>query len=260
MTVVFEDGTDIYFARQLVGERLREAASRLPAGVEPELGPIATGLGEIFMFTVERRSADADVDADRAAHDPGLGRSSRSSARVPGVTEVNTHRRLREGSPRHAAAGAAARATASASRDLLGALARNNANVGAGYIERNGEQYLVRVAGPGRDARRHAADRRRPRATASRSAVRDVADVRLGEELRTGAATENGGEVVLGTVFMLIGENSRAVSQRVAAKLAEINRTLPDGRRRAHGLRPHRARRSHDRDGASATSSRARCW
>jgi cobalt-zinc-cadmium resistance protein CzcA len=109
----------------------------------------------------------------------------------------------------------------------MDALARNNANVGAGYIERHGEQYLIRVPGQVSGipeiegivvARRDGQPVR----------VRDVADVILGEELRTGAATENGKEVVLGTVFMLIGENSREVSTRVAAKLVEVNRSLPE--------------------------------
>ncbi|MGH7337765.1 MAG: efflux RND transporter permease subunit, partial [Myxococcota bacterium] len=113
-------------------------------------------------------------------------------------------------------------------RDLLDAIGRNNLGAGAGYIERNGEQYLVRspgqLSGPD-DVRRIVVGH----AGGVPIRVGDLAEVGLGRELRTGAATENGREVVLGTVFMLIGENSRAVSQRTAAKLAEINRSLPPG-------------------------------
>ncbi|NNL67552.1 MAG: CusA/CzcA family heavy metal efflux RND transporter, partial [Myxococcales bacterium] len=146
---------------------------------------------------------------------------------VPGVTEVNTiggYVKQIHVTPRPERL----MAYGLSFRDLLEAVARNNANVGAGYIERHGEQVLVRV--PGRladedDVRRvvvghHAGVPVR---------IAEVAEVGIGSELRTGAATENGEEVVLGTVFMLMGENSRAVSQRVSAKLADVNRTLPAG-------------------------------
>lgn len=112
--------------------------------------------------------------------------------------------------------------------DIITALERNNANVGAGYIERKGEQYLIRAPGQVRSI----ADIQDIVLTARDGQairVRDVADVSIGKELRTGAATDNGKEVVLGTVFMLIGENSRAVSQAVSKKLGEINKNLPDG-------------------------------
>ena len=113
-------------------------------------------------------------------------------------------------------------------RDVMTALATNNANVGAGYIERNGEQYLVRT--PGQVAN---IDEIRAIVIGSRNGVpvrvSDVADVREGTDLRTGAATLNGKEVVLGTAMLLIGENSRTVAQRVAAKLKEIGRSLPEG-------------------------------
>lgn len=112
--------------------------------------------------------------------------------------------------------------------DLVTALERNNANVGAGYIERSGEQLLIRA--PGQVAT--AADIANiviSNVDGTSIRVSHIADVQIGRELRTGAATENGREVVLGTVFMLIGENSRSVSQAVAAKLEQINRSLPDG-------------------------------
>ena len=231
VTVVFEDGTDIYFARQLVGERLREARAKLPEGVEPELGPIATGLGEIFMFTLGAEPGASDPDGTpwdatslRTLQDWVVKPQLRN---VLGVTEVNTiggYARQIHVTPRPERL----IAYGLSFRDLLVAIARNNANVGAGYIERNGEQVLVRA--PGQladqdDVRRivvghHAGVPVR---------IAEVAEVGLGRELRTGAATENGEEVVLGTVFMLMGENSRTVSQRVAARLDEVNRTLPPG-------------------------------
>lgn len=231
VTVVFEDGTDIYFARQRVGERLQEARADLPPGVEPELGPIATGLGEIFMFVLH--AAAGATQADGRPYDttdlhtvmdwivrPQL-------ARVPGVTEVNMiggHERQYVVAPRLASLMAHGLSLG----DLIGALERNNANVGAGYIERFGSQYLVRV--PGRVASLE--ELRRVR-IATRDGlpltIGDVADVSIGKDLRTGAATMDGEEVVIGTLFMLMGENSRVVAKAAAAKLDEINTTLPAG-------------------------------
>ncbi len=231
VTVVFQDGTDVYFARQLVNERLREAASRLPEGVEPGLGPIATGLGEIFMFTVESQPGATDEQGRpwdptdlRTLQDWVIRPQLRT---VPGVTEVNSvggfvkEVHVTPRPERLVAHGLTF-------RDLLEAIARNSVGTGAGYIERNGEQYLVRSPGQLRDLD----DVRRivvGHTAGVPIRVGDLAAVGLGQELRTGAATENGREVVLGTVFMLIGENSRAVSQRTATKLVEINRNLPPG-------------------------------
>src|SRR5512134_1389900 len=150
VTVVFEDGTDIYFARQLVNERLREAMSRLPEGVEPELGPIATGLGEIFMFTVEpapgasgEPGPPADATDLRTLQDWVIKPQLRT---VPGVTEVNSiggfvkEVHVTPRPERLVAYGLSF-------RDLFEAIARNSVGTGAGYIERNGEQYLVRAPG-----------------------------------------------------------------------------------------------------------------
>jgi cobalt-zinc-cadmium resistance protein CzcA len=231
VTVVFEDGTDIYFARQRVTERLQEARTALPPGLEPELGPIATGLGEIFSFVLS--VAPGARRPDGAAYDtsdlhtvmdwvvrPQL-------ARVPGVTEVNMvggHERQYVVAPRPAALLAFDLTLA----DLALALERNNVNVGAGYIERFGSQYLVRV--PGQVA---SLDEIRAIRLATHEGtpvvVGDVADVSIGKDLRTGAATMNGEEVVLGTVFMLMGENSRIVARAAADKLVEINASLPEG-------------------------------
>ena len=232
VTVVFKDGTDIYFARQLIAERLQSLRTQLPTGLDPTMGPVSTGLGEIFMFTVEPEFATTRKP-DGTAYTPTDLRELQDWVVRPqlrnlkGVTEVNTiggfvkQFHVTPHPDRLIAHGLTL-------RDLMEALARNNTNVGAGYIERAGEQYLIRVPGQVTNLTEIGA-----LVVAQRSGqpirVRDVAEVILGEELRTGAATENGREVVLGTVFMLIGENSREVSTRVAQKLVDVNRSLPPG-------------------------------
>ncbi|MFH1558577.1 MAG: CusA/CzcA family heavy metal efflux RND transporter [Pseudomonadota bacterium] len=231
VTVIFRDGTDIYFARQLVNERIQSVRSELPPGVDPSLGPIATGLGEIFMYTIEpepgaRRPDGAAWSREdlRTLQDWVVRPQLRN---VPGVTEVNTiggYERQYHVTPwpqRLTAYGLTM-------TDIITALERNNTNVGAGYIENYGEQKLVRVAGQatGIDDLRNIVVEQRGGVPIR---IGDVADVILGEELRTGAATQNGQEVVLGTVFMLIGENSRTVSHAVAAKLQDAGRSLPAG-------------------------------
>ena len=225
VTVVFKDGTDIYFARQLVAERIQEVKSKLPEGVEPSMGPISTGLGEIFMFTVENKPGATHSSTDLRTVQDWIVRPQ--LRQVPGVTEVNTIGGYEK--QFHVTPDPVKLVQFQLTlRDVLDALSRNNANVGAGYIERNGEQYLIRA--PGQIA---TLDDIRQIIVAHRDglpiAVSDVADVLLGKELRTGAAMENGQEIVLGTVFMLVGENSRTVSQRVAEKLETVNRSLPEG-------------------------------
>jgi heavy metal efflux system protein len=231
VTVVFEDGTDIYFARQLVNERIQNVKSELPPGIEPAMGPIATGLGEIYMWTVEAQPGARKPDGApynltdlRTIQDWIIRPQLRN---VKGVTEVNTiggYEKQFHVTPdpqKLIAHGLTF-------RDIMTALSGNNANAGAGYIERNGEQFLVRAPGQVADLE----DIRQIIVGNFRGVpihVHDVAEVHLGKELRTGAATENSQEVVLGTVFMLMGENSRIVSQRVADRLKEINRTLPEG-------------------------------
>ncbi len=231
VTVVFEDGTDIYFARQRVGERLQEVRAELPEGLEPELGPIATGLGEIFSFILKvspgARRADGMPYDTTDLHTVMDWVVRPQLARVPGVTEVNMvggHERQYVVAPRPTALLAFGLTLA----DLAEAMMRNNVNVGAGYIERFGSQYLVRV--PGQVA---SLDDLRAIRIATHDGtpvvVGDVAEVSIGRDLRTGAATMNGEEVVLGTVFMLMGENSRIVARAAAAKLDEINTSLPEG-------------------------------
>jgi heavy metal efflux system protein len=231
VTVVFDDGTDVYFARQLVGERLQSVRGQLPPGIEPEMGPIATGLGEIFMYIVEAKPGA--TKADGAAWTPTDLRTVQDWVIKPqlrtvkGVTEVNAvggFRKEYHVTPYPERLAALELTVA----DVIATLERNNANAGAGYIERNGEQVLIRV--PGRAA---GSDDLRSLVVTRRGdipvRIDQIADVRLGAELRTGAATMNGDEVVMGTVFMLVGENSRTVSHAVAAKLEEINKSLPEG-------------------------------
>ena len=231
VTVVFADGTDIYFARQLVSERLQALKSQLPAGLEPQLGPIATGLGEIFMWTVDAAPGARNADGSpvtptdlRQAQDwilrPQL-------LQVPGVIEINSiggygkQFQILPDPGRLLAYGVSF-------ADLVRAVEANNANRGAGYIERNGQQQLLRVPGQatGLDDLGRIVVAQRGGAPVR---VSDVAQLAIGPELRTGAATQNGKEVVLGTVFMLVGENSRTVSKAVAAKLDQARSSLPPG-------------------------------
>ena len=231
ITVVFLDGTDIYFARQQVAERLAAARASLPASIEPALGPIATGLGEIFMFTVDAEPGARNPDGTevtptdlRTVHDwiirPQL-------LRVPGVVEVNPVGGYKK---QFLVAPDPAKLLAFGLTydDVLEALRENNDNRGAGFIEYNGAQWLMRVPGQAADAADLAGiviaeDDGVP------VRISDVASVGPGRELRAGASTQNGREVVMSTVFMLIGENSRAVANAVAAKLEEIGPSLPPG-------------------------------
>ena len=231
VTVVFKDGTNIYFARQLVSERIQEAKGKLPVGVEPAMGPISTGLGEIFMYTVTAEAGAKKPDG--SAYNPTDLREIQDwiikpqLRTVPGVTEVNSvggfvkQFHVTPFPDKLVAYGLSL-------QDVTTALERNNLNVGAGYIEKSGEQYLVRLPGQVTNL-----DEIGDILLGSRQGVpvriKDVADVLIGKELRNGAATQNGEEVVLGTVFMLIGENSRTVSRASAEKLKVINGSLPQG-------------------------------
>jgi len=231
VTVIFRDGTDIYWARNLINERLQQAKSQLPNGIEPTMGPIATGLGEIYLYTVhaddkarQPNGQPWDATALRTLQDWVIRPQLRG---VPGVTEVNTiggYEKQFHVTPDPARL----LAFGLAFDDVVKALEKNNASVGAGYVEKNGEQYLIRS--PGQVADIPAIERI---IVAHRGGipvtVRDVAEVALGKQLRTGAATRDGEEAVLGTAVMLVGENSRTVSSAVSAKLDEINKTLPEG-------------------------------
>ena len=231
ITVVFEEGTDIYFARQQVAERLSAAKSALPQGLEPELGPIATGLGEIFMFTVDAEPGATNPDGSpvtptdlRSVHDwiirPQL-------LRVPGIVEVNPVGGFRK---EVLVAPDPARMLAHGLTygDIVEALERNNANQGAAFIERNGSQWLMRMPGQAEDIEALGLIVLKV-SEGVPLRIGDVARVEAGRGLRNGAATQNGREVVMSTVFMLIGANSREVAQAAAASLEEIKASLPEG-------------------------------
>jgi len=231
ITIVFEEGTDIYFARQQVGERMNAAKSSLPAELEPVLGPIATGLGEIFMFTVDAEPGALNADGSavtptdlRSVHDwiirPQL-------LRVPGVVEVNPIGGFKK-EILVAPEPEKLLAYGLTYTDITLALERNNANRGAGFIEHNGAQWLMRVPGQVNDIEELGA------IVVSDTdgvpiRVRDVTSIGLGRELRSGAATQDGHEVVMSTVFMLVGENSREVANAVALRLEDVKASLPPG-------------------------------
>lgn len=231
VTAVFSDSTDIYFARQLISEKLSAAKAELPSGLEPQLGPISTGLGEIFMFTVDA-APDATTEAGlpitstwlRSLHDwvirPQL-------MRVPGVVEVNPSGGF-EREVLVAIEPAKLLQYGVTQQDVIQAIEQNNANQGAGFIERKGAQWLIRVPGQIAQLQQLA---QLPIRSDNGSVVRiaDVAQVGEGRELRSGASTQNGHEVVMSTVMMLIGENSRTVAKAVGEKLDEINASLPAG-------------------------------
>ncbi|MGQ3300065.1 efflux RND transporter permease subunit [Reyranella sp.] len=231
VTVVFKDGTDIYFARQLVNERIQQAKEQLPPGTETAMGPVSTGLGEIYMYAVEAKPGAKRPDGEpysatdlRTIQDWIIKPQLRT---VPGIVEVNTiggYEKQFHVLPDPAKL-MAFRLTF---RDVMQALATHNANVGAGYIERNGEQYLVRTPG-----QVNTLPEIRDIVIGTRGGIpiriSDVAEVKEGTDLRTGAATLDGKETVIGTTMLLIGENSRTAAQRVGAKLDEIARSLPDG-------------------------------
>jgi len=231
VTVVFEEGTDIYAARNLIDNRLGAIKSVLPPGIEPEMGPISTGLGEIFMYTVQ-----ASPDATMANGEPYDATALREIqdwiikpqlAQVKGVIEIhsiggfNKQYHVTPDPKKLLYYGISI-------EELVNALQVNNDNRGAGYIERNGQQLLVRS--PGQLAT--VEDIGNVIVTEHGSVpikIQDVASIGIGKELRSGAATQNGKETVLGTAMMLIGANSRTVARDVASKLEAVQDSLPDG-------------------------------
>ncbi|TAP40851.1 CusA/CzcA family heavy metal efflux RND transporter [Alteromonas sp. KUL49] len=231
VTVVFEEGTDLYFARALINERLGVIKSQLPQGVEPEMGPIATGLGEIYMYTLRAEQGAAQQDGEpydsmalRELHDwvvkPQL-------ALVNGVTEVNAIGGYTKQYHINPAPQKLLQFGVSI-QQLIEAVERNNANQGAGFIERDGQQILVRSQGQVANI-----DDIEQIVVSTLDTVpvkvKDIAKVAIGKELRTGAATREGKETVIGTAMMLVGENSREVAIAVGKKLKQIQPSLPEG-------------------------------
>jgi cobalt-zinc-cadmium resistance protein CzcA len=253
VTAVFEDDVSIYFARTQVSERIGEARESLPPGVEPRMGAISTGLGEIYMWTVEYehpRGKEAEVrdghsgwqsdgsyltpegrklanELERAAYlreiqDWIIRPQLRGVPGVAGVDAIGGYVKQYHVQPDPMRLVSYGLTFA----DVIEALERNNVSTGAGYIEHEGESYLVRATGRIEEPREIEAI-----ALGSRDGVpiyvQDVATVVIGRELRTGSASENGEEIVVGTALMLIGENSRTVAAAVDAKMAAVNRSLP---------------------------------
>lgn len=231
VTVVFEEGTDLYFARNLINERLVAIKSQLPTGLDPKMGPIATGLGEIFMYTVEAEPGQLKPNGEpynamdlREIQDwiikPQL-------AKVPGVTEINSIGGFNK--QYHVTPDPLKmRQFQVTFQDLQQALKLNNRNLGAGYIEKQGQQFLVRS--PGQLESLSDIEQVIVKQLGSTPVrVSDIAEVSIGKELRTGAATRNGQETVMGTAMMLVGENSREVANAVAENLQAIQTSLPPG-------------------------------
>jgi len=231
VTVVFEEGTDIYFARNLVSQRLGQIKSQLPSGLEPEMGPIATGLGEVFMYSLSAQAGA--MQEDGSPYDATALREIQDWIIKPqlllvkGVTEINTIGGYAK--QYHITPDPIKLLQYQVSlEDVVDALQRNNQNRGAGYVEHNGQQLLIRSSAQ----LRNIADIRQVTVTHHAGfpvPVSEVAEVALGKELRTGAATRDGEETVLGTAFMLVGENARTVAKAVAEKLESVNKTLPAG-------------------------------
>jgi cobalt-zinc-cadmium resistance protein CzcA len=255
VTAVFHDDVDIYFARAQVNERLTEAKESLPAGADPRMGAISTGLGEIYMWTVrythpkgegaDIKQGEAGWQSDgsyltpegqllkgdmelasylRTVQDWIIRPQLKSVAGVAGVDAIGGYVRQYHVQPypeKLVALGLSF-------KDIVEALEKNNQSVGAGYIEKSGESYVVRA-----DGRISTAEEIGDIVVTTRRGVpiymRDIAEVGIGKELRTGSASENGEEVVVGTSLMLIGANSRTVSAAVDSKLKEIVKSLPPG-------------------------------
>lgn len=225
ITVVFKEGTDIYFARQLVAQRLQSIDDNLPEGIEAEMGPISTGLGEIYMYKLTTDKPEKfDARALRTIQDWLIRPQLRNISGVAEVNAIGGFTRQYQVAPRLKQL-VQRQLTL---QDLESALKKNNDNVGAGYVEKKGQQYLLRV--PGQLKTIHDIEQVVIKAIDG-VAIRigDVADVTVSHELRQGAGIANAQETVIGTVSMLTGENSRVVAQNVHQALKTINKTLPEG-------------------------------
>ncbi|MGC1860964.1 MAG: CusA/CzcA family heavy metal efflux RND transporter [Methylocystis sp.] len=254
VTAVFAEGTDIYFARQQVNERLAEAKEEFPPGVEARMGPIATGLSEIYMWAVRYKGKGAEVssrdgepgwqrdgsyltpegatlrtEVEKAAYlrtvqDWIIRPQLRNVPGVAGVDSLGGFVKQYQVTPDPAKLFALDLSFS----ELAGAIERNNVSRGAGYIERNGEGLVVRSGG-----RIENMEDIRAIVVATRNGVPirigDFAVVGVGRELRTGSASMNGQEIVIGTALMLIGANSRTVSAAVDARMRGISKSLPPG-------------------------------
>ncbi len=253
VTAVFRDDVNIYFARQQVNERLVEVRRILPSGVEPRMGPISTGLGEVYMWTVEYEHPEGKgaktEDGSPGWQTDGSYLTPESQRLTTDIEQLAYLRTIQDWVIRPQLKGLEGLADVDviggyekkfhvqpdpiklfsyglSFRDLIEAIERNNLSTGAGYVEHQGESYVVRAEGRIANEEQIA-----DIVVATRAGmpiyIHDVASVSIGKELRTGSASENGREVVVGTALMLIGANSRTVAASVAEKLEQINKTLP---------------------------------
>ena len=231
VTIIFKDGTDIYWARQLINQRLQEAQSALPDNIDPQMSPISTGLGEIYQWVIkaEPNAKKADGSAytamDLREIQDWIVRPQLQ--RVAGVAEVNSIggynktyivspdlKRLQQ--------------LQIPVTDLQTALTENNENRGAGFLEQNGQQLTVRVPGT-LNSIQDIENVMLSQKNGLPIRVADVATVSIGHDLRTGGATYNGEETVLGIAMMMMGENSKTVAQALDHKMQEVKRSLPEG-------------------------------
>ena len=228
VTVVFKENVDIYFARQLVLERLSEARDQIPETIgSPEMGPISTGLGEIYQYELTAKPGSGyDAMALRTVQDWIV---RRQLLGVPGVTEVNSFGGFAK-QYQVKLDPAKLQSYGLSLRDVLDAVVRNNANVGGAYIEHGSEQYLLRGIGLVESTQDIANIAVKTGAEGVPVFVRDVGEVVTGATVRQGAVTADGqGEIVVGIAMMLKGENSRTVAQRVKERIEQIRKTLPEG-------------------------------
>ena len=228
VTVVFDDSVDTYFARQLVAERLSQAREQIPASIgSPELGPISTGLGEIYHYEIKAAPGSGyDATSLRTIEDWNV---RRQLLGVPGITEVVSMGGL-EKQYQAQLDPAKLQAYGLTLHDVLEAITRNNANVGGGYIEHAGEQYLLRGIGLAESADDIAKVVVKTGKGGTPITVHDLGEVVVGATLRQGAVTADGqGEIVTGITMMLKGENSRTVVERVKERMAQVRKSLPKG-------------------------------
>jgi cobalt-zinc-cadmium resistance protein CzcA len=229
VTVVFEDSVDTYFARQLVNERLAQAREQIPASLgNPQIGPISTGLGEIYHYEVKATDPHSGYDATslRTIQDWSV---RRQLLGVPGITEINSMGGL-EKQYQIRLDPAKLQSYGVTLRDVLEAVEHNNANVGGGYLEHSGEQYLLRGIGLADSADDIAQIVVKTGKQGVPVYVRDLGDVVTGATLRQGTVTADGkGETVTGITMMLKGENSRTTVERVKERIEQIRHSLPKG-------------------------------
>ncbi len=233
VTLQFKDGTDIYRARQLVAERLQGVTERLPAGASSKLAPISTGLGEIFYYNVQYRSNATNKPATELDQLIELSEIQEYTIKpllrtVPGIAEINESGGYEKQFVIQPKPDALTDVGMTFS-ELASLVAQNVENTGGGIISRRGEQLTIRAVSRVTSVEDIANLPLKFGSGVKPLLVKDVAEVRVGTKFRTGAATLNGHETVIGTTMMLAGQNSREVAGRVKARIAEIQTKLPDG-------------------------------